>query len=154
MKEIEALLDAGLIESANTEFIRNADLLSAAVKPNTRSEIQLERTKGRLYLARQQWSDAIAHLQRSITIARQAIGSDHPNLVWSLAPLARSYLGAQRDSETVATLNEARLIAGKWLSPNSRIWSQLNDIASLVGSRHSEAVKIGQNMNLTVRPDN
>jgi Flp pilus assembly protein TadD len=141
MKQIEALLDAGLIELANSEFIKNADFLGAAVKPNTRSEIQLERTKGRLSLARQQWNDAISHLQRSITIAHQTIGSDHPNLVWSLAPLAKSYLGAQKDSETSATLQEAKRIASKWLSPNSRIWSQLNDIASLVGSPHPESIK-------------
>ena len=141
MKRIEAFLDANMLDNATTEFGKNTDLFADAVQPNTRGEVQLERIRGRLFLAERQWSDAISHLERSIAVARRTIGNDHPNLVWSLAPLARSYLAAKKTSESGLALEEAKRIANQWLSPNSRIWLELNEIASLAGNTRSEAVK-------------
>jgi len=141
MKEIEALLDGGEIEAASDKLTKNADFFAASIKPNTRSAIQLERIKGRLCVAREQWNDATSHLEQSIATAHQILGTDHPNLVWLLAPLARSYLSTQRHQEAYAALQEAKRIAGKWLSPNNRIWLQLNEIASLAHDERSASVK-------------
>jgi tetratricopeptide (TPR) repeat protein len=129
MKQIEALLDEGSVEAANLEFSQNTNLLSETVRASTRGEMQLERIRGRLHLARKEWDDAIAHLQRSIAVGHAVLGPDHPNLVWSLTPLANSYLGGHKGADASSAIVEAKRIAGKWLSAGSRIWPQLTTLS-------------------------
>lgn len=137
MKQIEALLDAGLAGMAANELTKNTEFLRTAVMPNTRGEIQLERIRGRISLARSEWDSAISHLEKAVALANSVVGPDHPSLVWSLAPLAKSYRGAQQPPDGTGVSDkakriseEAMRIAKGSLSPNSRIWVQLTDFTA------------------------
>jgi Tfp pilus assembly protein PilF len=132
MKQIEASLDAGLIDVADRQLTENSDLLRVAVKSKTRGEVQLERIRGRISLARSDLSKAICHLKKAVSLADEIVGPDHPSLVWSLVQLAQSYRRTQQDSKTASDeakqiLERAVQIAKRSLSSNSRIWLQLTD---------------------------
>jgi tetratricopeptide (TPR) repeat protein len=129
MRQVEMLIDRKMVDAAASELAQNADLIADAVRPNTRAAMHLERIRGKLFLTHRQWDNAVSHLESSIEIGKKVLGSDHPSLVWSLAPLARSR-SALLENSAGNIIQVITSIATRSLSPSSRIWLELSDLAS------------------------
>lgn len=99
----------GRLELAEARLQRATTLYRASYDPDHPVFAELKHTRGDLAMARDQPADAIDWHQRAVTLRREALGDDNPDVVKSLLRLAQAHRddGNQEDALRLTALAEA-----------------------------------------------